>query len=139
MFEQKLTRDCRKLVTEYLADQGKERVNRKAKVRVLEDVGTKVNDCTKLVTDYFAACRETCFGGYHAKNHHGNKPGEVESQRGQKFRRYVCSPPQWPLRWPSAAGEGDGPQRELGKIGGQDKLLETEGGTHTHTHFPPHG
>ena len=33
----------------------------------------------------------------------------VEWQLVQQFGTYVCSPPQWPLRWPFATGEGDGP------------------------------
>ena len=71
VFERRLTRDCRKLVTDYLADW--------------------IN----------------CFGGYHAKNHHGNKPtaaretsGVIALDAGTQWSVLHCfSTSRYPLRW----------------------------------------
>ena len=73
------------------------------------------------------------FWGYHAKNHHGNKPtaaretsGVIAFDAGTQWSVLHCfSTNRYPLRWTGSIGGDPSPCRV--------KLLETEC-THTHTH-----
>ena len=46
-------------------------------------------------------------------NHHGNKQRKSGVTACTTVWQVRLQPPQWPLRWPSATGEGDGPLPKL--------------------------
>ena len=62
-------------------------------------------------------------------NHHGNKQRKSGVTACTTVWQVRLQPPQWPLRWPSATGEGDGPLPKL-----VENPLSRGGHTHTHTH-----
>ena len=51
------------------------------------------------------------------------------------LRRYVYSPHQWPLLWPSTNGERDGPPAHEQPL---ETGFDTRTHTHTHTHAHTH-
>ena len=60
---------------------------------------------------------------------------EGEPLESMCLRRYVYSPHQWPLLWPSTNGERDGPPAHEQPL---ETGFDTRTHTHTHTHAHTH-